>query len=118
MDFDLSKLPDNIKIETTVGALKTFGEVIAKRVIEEVLSNGSINKEEDDITNFQGMLKILDIAESTGYAKTSSGEIPHFKKGRKLLFRKSELMQYIESGKRKTTTDIDDLAEQYLRKAS
>ena len=118
MDFDLSKLGDNIKIETTVGALKTFAKVVAKEVIEELHANSSIKKVEDDLTDFQGMLKILNIAESTGYAKTSSGEIPHFKKGRKLLFRKSELIKYIESGKRKTTKDIDDLAEQYLRKAS
>jgi len=117
MDFDLSKLPDNIKIETTVGGLKAFGKVIAQEVIKE-MGKANLSKEEDDLTDFKGMLKILNIAESTGYAKTSSGEIPHFKKGRKLLFRKSELIQYIESGKRKSTKDIDLIAEQYLRKAS
>ena len=115
MDFDLSKLPDNIKIETTVGGLKAFAHEVVKEYIKSCPKPYS---DDQDLTDFQGMLKILNIAESTGYAKTGSGEIPHFKKGRKLLFRKSELIRYIESGKRKTVHDIDQLAEQYLKKVS
>ncbi len=113
MNFDLSKLPDNIKIEATVGDLKIFAHEIVRTYVKQMPNS---SPEEKDITDFEGMLDITGYSSSTGYAKTASGVIPHFKKGRKLFFRKSELLKWIESGKRKTTQDIDELAEQYLKR--
>ena len=115
MNFDLSKLPDNIKIEMKIADLKAFAQEVVSEYVKQMPNH---SPKEEDITDFEGMLSITGYSSSTGYAKTSSGEIPHFKKGRKLFFRKSELLSWIESGKRKTTKDIDELAEQYLKRAS
>ena len=114
MNFDFSKLPNNVKIEATIGDLKVFAKEVVREYVKQM---PHVAPADDDITDFEGMTAFLKIAPSTGYAKTSSGEIPHFKKGRKLFFRKSELLKWIESGKRKTTKDIDELAEQYLKRA-
>ena len=73
-----------------------------------------MTKDEEDIVDFIKAKSILGCASSTLYAKTSRGEIAHFKKGRKLYFRKSELIEWIEKGRRKTKKDIDDLAKNYL----
>lgn len=67
--------------------------------------------------SFAEMCKFLGIAKSTGYQRIGRGEIPHFKKGRRLYFRKSELIEYIESGRRKTRRELEEAAKDYLAKA-
>ena len=112
MNIDISKLPPNFRIEVTKADLIAFALVISentKPIPKE--------KEEEDIIDFVGALKLTGYAAPTLYAKTGKGEIPHFKKGRKLFFRKSELVAWIEGGRRKTQKDLDDLAKQYLKQS-
>lgn len=51
--------------------------------------------------------KILGLAKITIYIKTKSGEIPAYKKGGKLFFYTSELLHWINTGKRKTGYEIN-----------
>ena len=57
----------------------------------------------------------LGIAKPTIYAKCSKLQIPHFKKGKKLYFRKKELIEWLQSGKRKTSQQIESESEQFLQ---
>jgi excisionase family DNA binding protein len=43
---------------------------------------------------------IVGLKRSTLYALTSNRQIPHFKRGRKLYFRRSELIVWITQGRR------------------
>lgn len=45
----------------------------------------------------------LGLKKSTVYKKVMLGELPHYKTGKKLKFKRSELEAYIESGKQNTT---------------
>lgn len=112
MIFDLSKLPDNFKLEVSKGDLIAF----AKEFINSNKTTVVESKEQDDILTFEEMCSLLNIAKPTGYTKTSKGEIPHFKRGGKLYFKKSELITWIEEGRKKTSKDIDQLADDYLKK--
>ena len=112
MNWDLSDLPDDITIQIKRSDLVAFADrLIAgySQIIPVPVSEG------EDLLDFEGMCRFLKIAPSTGYAKTASGELPHFKKGRKLWFRRSELIKWLEQGRRKTKKDIDELAEMYLK---
>lgn len=112
MNWNLSELPDDITIQIKRSDLVAF----ADRLIAGYSQNIPVPIDEgEDILDFDGMCRFLKIAPSTGYAKTSAGEIPHFKKGRKLWFRRSELTMWIEGGRRKTTKDLNELAEKYLK---
>lgn len=53
---------------------------------------------------------------STGqlYRMTSQKEIPHYKKGRKLYFLKSELVGWLTENKVKTDTEMADEAATYI----
>lgn len=55
---------------------------------------------ESELLNFDEACDFLGIAKSTGYQRVNRSELPHFKKGRRLYFRKAELIDYIESGRR------------------
>lgn len=112
MSWDISNLPEEIMIQVKKSDLLAF----ADKLIEGYAQKMPLAVDEgEDILDFDGMCRFLKIAPSTGYAKTSAGEIPHFKKGRKLWFRKSELVKWMEGGRRKTTKDLNELAEKYLK---
>ena len=51
--------------------------------------------------------KYLHIAKPTMYQKTSRKEIKHFKCGRKILFRVSDLKEYVESNEVKTQSELE-----------
>ncbi len=111
MNIDISKLPPNFRIEVTKQDLIAFAMVL-KGPVSNILTS---DVEKEDIIDFEGALQLTGYAAPTLYAKTGKGEIPHFKKGRKLFFKRSELIKWIEAGRCKTKKDLDDLAKQYLK---
>lgn len=87
-----------------------------KEAIKEVLH-------EDQKNVISGVQDTMDIEEaaafiklkiSTIYEKTSKRLIPHFKKGNKLYFIKSELEDWIKKGKVATGLDIESSAATFL----
>lgn len=55
---------------------------------------------------------LLCIAKPTLYTRVSRQEIPHFKQGKRLLFKRSELVDLIERSKRKTYQEILEESEE------
>ena len=51
----------------------------------------------------------------TFYGYVSSNSIPNHKQGKKLIFLKSEIDNWLKQGRRKTNTEIANEAEQYLK---
>jgi len=59
---------------------------------------------------------LLNLAKPTIYTRTSKGTIPHFKKGKKLYFRRSELLAWIDEGRRNTVDQEQARVDNYLSK--
>jgi len=78
-------------------------EVILKKLtgIENQIRfiNQQKSRPEPDFLNVEQAAALLNYSKATVYKKTSSGELPFYKSGKKLHFRKSELIQLIETGK-------------------
>jgi excisionase family DNA binding protein len=49
---------------------------------------------------------LLNLAVNTLYEKTSERLVPHYKHGKKLMFKKSELIAWVENRKIKTISEI------------
>lgn len=58
--------------------------------------------------------QFLQISKHTLYRMTSNNEVPHFKRGRKLYFKRSELLKWIEAGKQKTVDEMLSDTDDYL----
>lgn len=58
----------------------------------------------------------LNLSTSCIYKLTSNREIPHSKRGKKLYFDKNEIDNWVLENKCFTNKDINDLADDYLRK--
>ncbi|MCK5370342.1 MAG: helix-turn-helix domain-containing protein [Cyclobacteriaceae bacterium] len=76
--------------------------------VEKVMLKKSTkdNNQNDAFLDVDQAATFLGIAKATLYGKCSKLIIPHFKKGKKLYFHQSELMEYLKSGRRKTVQDI------------
>lgn len=80
---------------------------LLKEVMFEVLrewENQTTN--ENTLINVQEAAALLNLAVATVYEKTSQRVIPHYKHGKKLMFKKSELLAWVENRRIKSLSDL------------
>ena len=91
-------------------SIEEFKNVL-KGAIREVIAEQDINRNnEETLINVQEAAALLNLAVPTLYEKTSNRLIPHYKHGKKLMFKKSELLAWIQLRKRKTIIELKDEA--------
>lgn len=98
--------------------VQSFIELTVKQTIEKVIQEFQLQTSEPqkEILNVSEAAEFLDLAKPTIYSLTSKGVIPHFKRGKKLYFKHSVLMDWIDKGKCKTKAEIDASAEAYVKR--
>lgn len=69
------------------------------------LRNSSNN---DELMNVKQVAEFIEESVASIYTRTSSRTIPFYKKGKRLLFKKAEILNWIESGKKKTIEEIQN----------
>jgi predicted DNA-binding transcriptional regulator AlpA len=84
-----------------------------RRLFREELQSYFANKpiaaetaDADEIDGIELAEKVTGLKIPTIYALVSKREIPHFKRGKRLYFSKRELINWLQSGKRKTQSEI------------
>lgn len=65
---------------------------------------------EKEIMNVKEVAVFLDLAESTIYRHTHMNTLPHYKKGKKLYFKRSEIEAWQDRGKQLTQDEFNALA--------
>jgi len=86
---------------------KIWAEVVSLREIIQKKDNQiSLQNVEPDIVSIHGAAEILHLALPTVYSKTSKGEIPFMKKGKRLYFSKMQLLEYLKEGQSKSQSQI------------
>jgi len=70
----------------------------------------------EQLLNVKEAADFLNLSVPTVYSKVSRGELPVMKRGKKLHFSKTELMQYLKDGRKLTNSEIETEAENYLQK--
>jgi excisionase family DNA binding protein len=69
---------------------------------------------QEQFLNIQEASCFLNLSIATIYSKVSKGEIPYYKPNKHLLFSRSELVNYLKLGKRKTNAEIEQEATAYI----
>lgn len=91
-----------------------IGELFAKiDNIEKLLQENKANiiVPEDEPLTISEAAKLLRLSVATIYTKVCKNEIPANKQGKRLYFYRSELLNWIKSGRIKTITEIQHEAE-------
>ena len=104
LTFD--KLPEAVTMLT-----KEVSEL--KRLLIEKQEQPIINLPEQLLT-IQEAAEFLSLSVPTLYSKVSKREIPVMKRGKRLYFSRTELLDYLKEGRRKTNAEIEQEAEAYL----
>lgn len=98
--------------------LEELIKLISEKVSDNI--NKSINPltstEEEILMNVDGTSKFIDLAIPTIYGLVHQKKIPHYKKSGRLYFMKSEILEWIKSGKQESKSDIEIRANEYLSK--
>ncbi len=58
--------------------------------------------------------QFLKLTVPTIYSKVSKDELPVMKRGKRLYFSNTELMEYVKEGRKKSNAEIEQEAEAYL----
>jgi excisionase family DNA binding protein len=98
-------------------------ELILERLdrIEKAIQNLDIQESKapvKELQNLEQLASYLKVSKSAIYKLTSTKEIPHYKNGHKLYFKKSDIDEWIFSKKIKIQDDLKKEAMEYLLKNS
>ena len=85
--------------------LEILQELLARGGLKS-LSPKSIPPVDEPLINVQEAAGITGLSVYTLYEKTCRKEVPHYKKGKRLYFRATELLKWITQGRVKTQTEI------------
>lgn len=100
-------------------------EIINERLdrIEKLLQNIYATKDTKnvgviipEIMNVKEVATYLSVTPSAIYKYTSSKEIPHSKRGKRLYFNREEINAWVLENKQLTNNDIERMASDYLSK--
>lgn len=77
--------------------------------------NGTVKLTEiTDVMNADEAAKYTSLSKSAIYKMTAQREIPHFKRGKKLVFKKAELDDWLTQHRITTKDEIDKMATEYI----
>ena len=85
-----------------------------ERLEKTLVSSPSQKEERKETINISDASAILGLAKDTVYSKVCRGQIPAFKLGKKLLFNRKELEEYIETNKDQTKFHLKKMADEKL----
>ena len=88
------------RIEKAIEKLNTTGPVAAANTPMDI----------------KDLAEYLKMSVSAIYKLTSSSEIPHYKSGKRLYFKKEDINEWIFSRRIKTNDDIEKEAMEYIRR--
>jgi len=68
----------------------------------------------EQLLSIQQASEFLSLSVPTLYSKVSKGELPVMKRSKRLYFSRTELMEYIKEGRKKSNAEIEQEAKAYL----
>jgi excisionase family DNA binding protein len=85
--------------------------------IERLLlsQNNTTPQEEDKLLTIREAAEILHLSVPTVYGLVQRSEVPVCKRGKRLYFSKQELIEWIMSGRKKTNSEINAEADDYIK---
>ena len=68
----------------------------------------------EQLLTIQEAAEFLSLTVPTMYSKVSKGELPVMKRSKRLYFSRTELLEYIKDGRKKSNAEIEQEAKAYL----
>ena len=72
------------------------------------------NEKLEQLLTVQQAAQFLNLTVPTIYSKVSKRELPCMKRGKRLYFSSTELMEYLKEGRKKSKSEIEHEADKYF----
>jgi excisionase family DNA binding protein len=100
--------------ESTIKEAKTMNTVKLNHKLDEVLAQVTEFSAHKEVLNATEAAKYLSLSQAYLYRLTSARQIPHYKPGKKLYFKRSELDDWMLRNKQESENELDEQAAVYL----
>ncbi len=86
-----------------------------RKVLKETLPQTVGHTEQpEQLFNIHEAAEFLSLKVPTMYSKVSKGELPVMKRNNRLYFSRTELLEYLKQGRKKSNAEIEQEAKAYL----
>jgi excisionase family DNA binding protein len=111
----MNTIDDKPLFTLTVGE---YNEMIRELLagLKQVEQVTSVQNDPDIVMTLEHACKFLNIARPTMYGMTSRRTIPFMKRGKKVYFRKDDLIEWLNKGRRKTVEELTNESIASLKK--
>ena len=100
--------------ELILNKLNAIEELLKQTIKDDKVSAAMFNAVAPDVLNLNQASEYISLSKSAIYKKTSDRTIPHFKQGKKLYFKRSELNEWLTKQKILTNDEIEMAATEYI----
>ena len=112
------KTQENFMEQLTFDQLPTAVTMLTKEVSELkrllIDKQAAPTSQPEQLLNIQEAAEFLSLTVPTMYSKVSKGELPVMKRGKRLYFSRTELLEYLKEGRKKSNVEIEQEAKAYL----
>ncbi|MFC2080458.1 helix-turn-helix domain-containing protein [Bacteroidota bacterium] len=106
----IENLPENINITVSKQDLLEFADYLLSKVV----SNEREIKPYKSILNTEEVAEFIGTSKSTIYKYTHHGQIPHYKRGKRLYFKTEEIVEWLTENRGYNRREIEAKANEYL----
>lgn len=108
--LDLNNIPNGIKLEINKEDLMAFAN--------HLIGEKKQMENDEKIISLKDVMQLTGLARQTIYGRVSRGTIPYYKAedGKRLRFKKSEILEWMQSGKKYSKNKVEQAIDAYFEK--
>lgn len=94
--------------------ISSISERVTANILKAVQNNNPTTDQPEQLLTIQEAAEFLSLTVPTMYSKVSKGELPVMKRSKRLYFSRTELLEYLKQGRKKSNAEIEQEAKAYL----
>ena len=94
--------------------INSISERVTANILKAVRNEQPPTDQPEQLLTIQEAAEFLSLTVPTMYSKVSKGELPVMKRSKRLYFSRTELLEYLKDGRKKSNAEIEQEAEAYL----
>lgn len=91
-----------------------ISERVTANILKAVQNNNPTTEQAEQLLTIQEASEFLSLTVPTMYSKVSKGELPVMKRSKRLYFSRTELLEYLKDGRKKSNAEIEQETKAYL----
>jgi excisionase family DNA binding protein len=94
--------------------ITSISERVTANILKAVRNEQPPTAQPEQLLTIQEAAEFLSLTVPTMYSKVSKGELPVMKRSKRLYFSRTELLEYLKQGRKKSNAEIEAEAKAYL----